>query len=407
MNLLLLSLLFFSRYLFCLANEPNEPSEPNSFQGHIDLTTDIDGLDLDSLIHSEEEFDQHLLKMQNIFIRGKRKQNDPCIFNSQCASGLTCFRAFTSSSCQPSYSTTCFNFAFENIKNDTRNNLERELSVYANYTSIMENPEDTFKQISNIAVHFLQDILDFFNDFQRCAFDSPDFELPKGIIRSSHGKLVKVQENGRIVHDIEIFGFDLKLPKINLGLNFDLASGVGMNVYLGIMADFSKVDFNKVDIMNMDMMDLSSTAGDTRLGAFGNICSNAAAGLSTGFKFSGGLQYSNLTKTVAESAGEFADIIPELPGMFAYADSLPGAINFCTGYDLAAGIGIGNFFCGIGLVNLILGQGDNNYYFELGGNSGASVGGDVSVGTCAFRNYLMEIGVNELLNDMANGPSSW
>lgn len=47
-----------------------------------------------------------------------------------------------------------------------------------------------------------------------------------------------------------------------------------------------------------------------------------------------------------------------------------GTKNMCTSFDVGAGVGLGGFFCGLGIRQLIQGWKEKNYFFELGGSSG-------------------------------------
>lgn len=396
----------------------------NAFDDQSEVEVEVEVVEVEKT--KDHQFSQTFQNNKNNIFREKRKQNESCTFDSQCESGYTCFRAITSSSCQPSYSTKCFNVAFDNIDQDTRDNLEKELSVYANYESLVENTKDTFEKISKeVGVLFLQDIFGFFNDFHRCAFDSPDFKLPKGIVRSEEydGRLVRVQqqqqeegedgERFEVIHDTEILGMTLRLPKIDLGVAFSLGVGVlagfgpSVNIVFGLMIDFDKIDFNKVDILNLNMNDVSSYLGETRLGAFTNLCLDGSLGLVTGFKVTGGLQYSNLVGTFRESIGVFAYVIPYLPGIFTYAENLPGTVNLCASYNVGVGaVGISNWFCGIGPLGLLFFD-CKNYYFEIGGGIGPILGGAVSAGLCQLRTYTMDYGVGGIIDNIIVGPSSW
>lgn len=346
--------------------------------------------------------------MLNVFSKGPRQQNEQCKCSSECDAGLTCFRAFTASSCQPSFAMDCFNNIFRDnfsLDNDDEEEKgQKSMSVFQFDLiddlkdfgeSYLEDPDTILKEVAKLAVlKYVPDILGFVKKFNQCAIDSPDFEFPKGIVRSeTGGNLVRVDpDTGRELADpVEIFGFELYLPKFDFGVQLDLSALVGGNLYLGMLMDLINIDWNKLDFTDFDITDLNYQ--DIIFGAFGNICGGVAAGGGGKFTFSGGLEYSKFNSTVEDTAETalFPVLIPgiNLPGIFAYANQLPGSVNYCSGLDLGAGAGLGNFFCGVGFLGFL--QCDfSNYYFTLGANTGATLGGMLSAAGCSLRNYIVD-----------------
>lgn len=155
-------------------------------------------------------FEEQDDRIEAIFGDGPRKQNEPCSFNFQCAEGLVCYRAFTSSSCQPSYTRRCFTEAFESVAEATRTSLIDK--VVGTVDSFKEDPEETLRtSLLEVSYSFTQELIDFANRFNQCSVKSPDFKLPKGISQGTDGRLRK--DGAKSAEDATVYGFEIPTPR--------------------------------------------------------------------------------------------------------------------------------------------------------------------------------------------------
>lgn len=69
-----------------------------------------------------------------------------------------------------------------------------------------------------------------------------------------------------------------------------------------------------------------------------------------------------------------------------------GFRNYCLTSDVGIGAGFGGYFCGSkessGFLDFFRDTPDGNYYFELGGSTGLSIGADISANMCKVS-YLL------------------
>lgn len=246
-----------------------------------------------------------------------KRRNSPCRYSSQCEDGLTCLKLLGVSSCQPSYTKSCFDEAYRNLTHfgDLPERIMKTVHVDGDYTQKMQlDTQDTAQRLAkDVAPRFSKDFLDFYTSFHRCAIKSPDFKLPSS--------------------NRTILGVDLPFNKVKFGTTLDLGAFIGGTNYVGITADFRKVDFSDVSLTDLDFsgVDLKGIEFE----GFGNLCSGFKLGVGSKFSFAAGMTTTNVTsqEEIPETPLEIFQVLFRGKGGFK---------NFCTSLDIGGGLGVGS-----------------------------------------------------------------
>lgn len=202
-----------------------------------------------------------------------RQQNEPCSLRSQCAPGLTCFSSagkMGPSSCQPSFTVRCFREAFSSIRKEASDRITEAVNEHIGFnTGLLREPDMVAYNLTKVAFDFKQELVDYANAYNKCALNDPEFRLvvPKEYFPGDGKNGIS---RGMVSPDRDIFGFEIPIPKMNLGLSVDMSALLGGVVYGGLTLDVNDMNFRGHDLFNLTVADFNLPG--VKFGGFVNLC---------------------------------------------------------------------------------------------------------------------------------------